>query len=250
MNISTAADSPFLNLPHKAVPSELVRPSALQEFFAATEADAASATGLALVLAGGLPFRPILWVRQGFVSRECGTAYPSGVKEFGVDPGRIILVQVRDVAAVLQAGLEGARCAALAGVVIELWGEAKALDLTASRRLLLAAKASGTAVLMTRVAAQPCVSAAETRWQVRSASSRALAANAPGNPAVRLDLLRHRGGAPLGTWHLEWNRDTRSFNDRASSFRLAPSPPLSGAVVSISADGSAAPGRIAARHAG
>lgn len=230
-------------------PCLMIGRAALHEFYAATEADAAPLTGAILALVPGPSSQPLLLVRQDFLSREHGTPYPPGLREFGFDPERLIFVQGRDAQAVLQAGLEGARCAALAGVVIELWGEAKALDLTASRRLALAAKVSGTPVLLARVAAQPCPSAAETRWQVRAARSRPLAANAPGNPAVSLDLLRHRGGVPQGTWHLEWNRDTRSFDDRAAgSVRHVPPPPLSGPVVSVPVDGQVPPGDAVFPH--
>ncbi len=227
-------------------PCLMIRRAAVHEFYAVTEADAPQTTGAMLALALDLSSRPLLWVRQDFLSREGGTPYPPGLREFGFDPARIIFVHGRDAAAVLQAGLEGARCAALAGVLIELWGEAKALDLTASRRLAIAAKASGTPVLMARIAAQPCPSAAETRWHVRAAPSRALAASAPGHPAVSLDLLRHRGGLAQAIWHLEWNRDIRSFEDRAAGSdappRHAPSPPLHGAVVPVPADGQVPPG--------
>jgi protein ImuA len=229
-------------------PALMVGRAALHEFYAATEADAAKTTGVMLALALGGSQRPLLWVRQDFLSRETGTPYPPGLMEFGLDPARLIFVQGRDVPSVLQAGLEGARCAALGGVLIEIWGEARALDLTASRRLALAAKESGTLVLLARVAAQPCPSAAETRWQVQAAPSRALAANAPGNPAVSLSLLRQRGGLAQGVWHLEWNRDSRTFETRSADARsledrtagsspaLRPAAPLSGAVVPASAD--------------
>ena len=231
--------------------------AALHELYAAQEADAAGVTGVALAFARlARPRAPILWVRQGFLDREAGAPYPPGLAEFGLDPAMLTLVRAQDVQGVLQAGLEGARCAALGAVMIELWGEAKALDLTASRRLALAAKASGTPALMVRIAATPIASAAETRWLVRAAPSRAMAANAPGNPAFSLTLLRHRGGLEHGEWHLEWDRDHGCFADRslAAATERQPrhDPPLSGAVVPVPADRPGAQGRgaTAVRHAG
>ncbi len=237
--------------PDPILPGLMIGRAALHEFYAAAEADAASTIGVILALALGPSPRPLLWARQDAVSRERGTPYPPGLREYGFDPAEILFVQVRDAQAVLQAGLEGARCAALGAVVIELWDDAHALDLTASRRLALAAQASGTPVLMARISAQPCPSAAETRWQVRAAPSRVLAANAPGNPVIILDLLRHRGGVSQGTWHLEWNRDSRSFDDLARPARPVPTPPLHGALVSVSADRQTAPDHgEPRRHAG
>ena len=243
---SKLRDNPVHGDHAAALPCRMVGRAALHEFYAATEADAGPTIGAMLAFAEGRSPQPLLWVRQDFVSRERGTPYPPGLREFGLDPARIIFVQGRDAASVLQAGLEGARCAALAAVLVELWGTVRALDLTASRRLALAARASGTPVLMARIAAEPCASAAETRWHVRAAPSRALAANAPGPPAVTLDLLRHRGGALPDLWHLEWNRDSRSFDarsldDRAAGPDARPAP-LHGAVVPAPGDRPAVPG--------
>lgn len=224
--------------PHEAVsPGVLAGRAALHEFYAATEADAAAMTGVVLALAAGWSLRPLLWARQDFLEREWGTPFPPGQVEFGLDPGRLIFVRARTTQSILQAGLEGARCGALGAVFIELWGEASALDLTASRRLALAAQASGTPVLMGRVAAQPCPSAAETRWSVRAAPSRALAANAPGPPAVRLDLLRHRGGLSHATWDWEWNRDTGRFEERTAGPIPLERSALFGTLAAISFDG-------------
>ena len=62
-------------------------------------------------------------------------------------------------------------CDALGAVVLEVWGEARQLDLVASRKLTLAAQASGVTGLLLRVAAEPQPSTAETRWIVRAAHS-------------------------------------------------------------------------------
>jgi protein ImuA len=220
-------------------------PAALHEFYAAADADAPAQACLVLAMAGMGEGKSALWVRQAFLDREFGAPNPVGIVELGLDPGRITLVSAADAPAALQAGLEGARCAALGAVVVELWGEPAALDLTASRRLALAARASGVRVLMPRVAARPRPSAAETRWEVRAALSRALPANAPGPPAFDITLLRSRIGLEGRHHHLEWDRDARTFvayapaaghPAAASATRKAGDAPLSGAVVSLPRD--------------
>ena len=215
--------------------------AALHEFYAAAGADAPGMTGVALafaLLAAGV--RPMLWVRHDLIDHEAGAPYAPGLVEFGIDPSRLIFVRARDAPAALQAGLDGARCVALGAVIIEIQGEAKALDLTASRRLALAAQVSGTPVLLARTVAQPQPSAAETRWLVASVPSPALAANAPGRPAFSLSLLRHRSGLAPGEWHLEWNRDRACFEERAASGTIATragsAAPLSRGVVPLSFD--------------
>jgi protein ImuA len=189
---------------------------ALHEFYAGAQADGAGLSALVMMLTGTGEKTTRLWVRHEAQSREMGTPHPAGLGELGFDPASVLLVRVWDVSSALQAGLEGARCAALGAVIVELWGEAKAYDLTASRRLSLAAKTSGVPVFLLRIAASPAVSAAETRWLVRAASSRPLAAHAPGHPAFRLTLLRARNGQEGAHYHLEWKRDAQRLESGLS----------------------------------
>jgi protein ImuA len=184
----------------------------LHELYAESGPDAPGLTGAGLALAtlasGG---RPLLWVRQAFLDSETGAPSATGLPELGIDPARIIRLRAVDPLAALQAGLEGARCRALGGTIVEMWGEARAYDLTASRRLALAARESGTSLLLLRAGAEPRSSAAKTRWSLRSAPSRALAANAPGPPVFALTLLRARDGREGESFIVEWDRDARAF---------------------------------------
>ena len=236
--------------------------AALHEVYAAEVADLAAATGFALGLAlraglvegqareGGME-RPILWARQDFVDAEAGRLHAPGLNELGLDPSRLLLVRARDGEGVLRAGAEAARCPALAAVLIEPWGEPRPFDLTASRRLALAAEGSGVPVLLLRVAAAEAPSAARTRWQVRALASRALEANAPGAPAFALRVLRQRGGAAEREWRVEWDRDRRFFAERSLfdrpdrlASRTDHAAPLSRPLVPLSGDGQiAADGR-------
>ncbi|QEL26468.1 hypothetical protein FQV39_07755 [Bosea sp. F3-2] len=228
--------------------------AALHEIYAAEVADLATATGFALGLAlragaaeEKIAERPILWARQDFVDAEAGRLHAPGLNELGLDPARLLLVRARDGESVLRAGAEAARCPALGAVLIEPWGEPRAFDLTASRRLALAAEGSGVPVLLLRVAAAETPSAARTRWQVRALASRALEANAPGAPAFVVRLLRQRGGAAEREWHVEWDRDRRTFAERSlfdRSDRLASrtdhAAPLSRPLVPLPGDGQVA----------
>lgn len=188
----------------------------LHELFAACETDGAAPGALALMMAqepktstGKVGDR--LWVRHQVQAREVGLPSPVGLAELGIGPARMLLFRAPDVAGALQAGLEGARCPALGTIIIELRGEAKSYDLTASRRLALAARETGVSVLLARTAVSPTPSAAQTRWLVRALPSRALAAKAPGLPAFELSLLRARNGQEGLRYCLEWDRDARQF---------------------------------------
>jgi protein ImuA len=216
----------------------------LHEVFAAGSADAAAAAGFALGLAAGAAEGlPLLWVRQDFIDGEAGWLSGQGLAAFGLDPARLVTVRARNAADMLRALAEGGRCAALGAAIGEVWGEAAALDLTATRRLSLAARGSGVTLILLRLAAEPRPSAAETRWSARAAPSRPLEANAPGPPAFSVTLLRHRAGLPGRTLTLEWDRDRRIFRTPQPRRSLVqplsvpplPIPPLSGAVAALPA---------------
>ena len=200
---------------------------ALHEVFAASVEDASAAAAFAVMTAmRACPAgRPVLWVREERCGRRGGHLHVAGLAELGFDPGDLVLVEAQDTLAVLRAGADIVKCGQVGAVVIEPWGKAPLLDLTASRRLSMAAAVSGVLTLALRVDAQPMPSAAQTRWQVAAAPSSPLAANAPGHPAFDIVLLRHRGGIAGFEARVEWNRDIRSF------------APLSGGVPAVPAVG-------------
>lgn len=185
--------------------------AALHEFYPATEGAEAATAGFALLLAQRCPRSgPIFWLRDGAATRGSGRLYGLGLAELGLDPARLLLVHAPDTLALLRAAAEAVTCPAVATIILEPHGKATAFDLTATRRLALAAARSGVFALLLR-SGEPPPSAAHSRWQVAAAPSQALAANAPGGPAFDLTLLRHRGGVPGFNTRLEWNRDRSVF---------------------------------------
>lgn len=205
--------------------------AALHEAYAETGADAAATTGFALALARRAMAgsgKPLLWAREEALIAEAGAPYPPGLADIGLDPAAVAFIRARDAKEALQAGAEAGRCAAVGATLIEIFGEARAYDLTASRRLSLAAADAGAPIFIVRTGAVPAPSAAASRWLVRALPSRALAANAPGAAAFAIFLLRRRGGAAGYAWRVEWSRDRGVFEDRTFS-----ASPLSGAVASF-----------------
>ena len=207
--------------PDRVLANTLVR-GALHEVYAAEGADLPAACGFALALtlrasqAQGETkpnARPIVWVRQDFLDSEAGCLDAHGLSSFGLDPSRLIVVRARDTQQALRAAGDAVRCAALGAVLLEPWGEPKALDLTATRRLALRAEASGVTFFLLRMAAKPSASVALTRWLVRPQISTPLAAKAPGAPVFGATLLRHRGGLQGHAWDLEWDHERCSFRD-------------------------------------
>ena len=195
----------------------------LHEVFAeAGEAGSAAGFAALLGLCAG-EGRPLLWLRTEAAQQEAGRLHATGLAELGLDPGALLLGLVPDESALLRAAADATRCAGLGALLVECRGAARGLDLTASRRLMLAAETSGVTVLVLRVMVELRFppSAADTRWQVSAAPSRPLEADAPGAPMFNLELLRRRAGPPAGPWRLEWNRDDKSFREQRESAPLS-----------------------------
>jgi protein ImuA len=180
----------------------------------------AAATGFIAGLAGRLtPRRPLVWVRQDFSELESGALSMSGLCELGLDPRLLVTVRAADADAALRTAADALACDALGAVVLEVWGEARQLDLVASRKLTLAAQASGVTALLLRVAATPQPSTAETRWIVRAAHSPPASPSMPavgwGAPVFDAQLVRNRHG-PVGRWIMEWKCDECLFSEPAA----------------------------------
>lgn len=216
-----------------------LRTDGLHEFHGAEPGDGVAALGLALLLSWKKEeregARALLWMREARGAARHPLPYGLGLAELGVDPAALKLLCLPDAKAVLRASLDAVRDGAVASVLIELHGRQALLDLTATRRLALAAAESGTMALIVRSDADPSPSAAHTRWRVASALSCALEANAPGMPAFALSLLRQKGGRDGLNLIVEWDRDTASFRERPADNNIG-SASLPRAVPAVDAD--------------
>jgi len=198
----------------------------LHELFASSVDDASSAAGFAAMLALRLKLRPLLWLRSEAAERAMGQFYMPGLAELGGDPASVTMALLPDDKALLRTAADAAACSGLGALVVECWGKAPLLTLTASRMLALAAEKSGVTLFLLRIDAAPAPSAATTRWSIASVPSASLAANAPGHPMIEVELLRRRAGPSGLRWQMEWNRDARGFRK----------PALPGAVDALSGD--------------
>src|SRR5882762_2458368 len=187
--------------------------AAVHEVFAEGR-QGAVATGFIAGLAGRVaPRRPLVWVRQDFSETESGALSMSGLAELGLDPRLLVTVRAPDVETALRTSADALACDALGAVVLEVWGEPRQFDLVASRKLTLAAQASGVTALLLRLAATPQPSTAETRWIVRAAHSPPGSIfSAWGAPMFDAQLVRNRHG-PVGRWIMEWKCDECLFNE-------------------------------------
>jgi protein ImuA len=140
----------------------------------------------------------VLWIVRS-ADRAAIDLHAHGLAQQQLDPKRLILVAAKRDDEALWAMEEGLKAKCLGAVL----GEIETLDLTASRRLQLAAEAGGVTAFVlrrwrlveraTREAAQPI--AAVTRWRIAALPTE-------NGTCWQVGLARCRGGCP-NTWVME-----------------------------------------------
>jgi protein ImuA len=200
-----------------------LRRGALHEVFASAGHEAA-ATGFTAGLVARMAMgRQVFWISQEFASREYGAFCPPGFFEFGLDPSRFIFLSAVRLQDTLRAAGDALACAGLGAVVVEIMGNPKALDLTASRRLVLASARNSVPSILLRLGATPQASAAETRWLVKTAPS-SPEINDWGQPMFDVSLIRNRQGW-TGQWVFSWSCDDGRFEEAKAAFGAVVSTP-------------------------
>lgn len=149
----------------------------------------------------------VLWCVHLASVHEAGGLYAPGLAAGGLNPERLIVVRAAKAIDVLWAMEEGLRGDRLAAVL----GEVRKIDLRASRRLQLAAEASGTSAFLLRPSSAEEGSpptASVTRWRLAAAPAPVGPFSPFDRTRWRAELLRCRGGRPGGAWVLEWDHET------------------------------------------
>jgi protein ImuA len=190
------------------------------------EVNGLAAWSLAIVLAGRAG-GPVLWCARAGVNRLDHQLYPPGCVALGLQPQNLLMVACRTPMDALWAGEETLRSGAVRMVVMESAG---AIDLTAARRLQLAAETGNTLGLMVGMEDKPAFPAAASRWQANLAQANRSQANLvqadpaqirPAGLRISLQLTRNRAGAAGGQWMVEWNETARHLSVVSSPARRA-----------------------------
>jgi protein ImuA len=164
--------------------------AALHEILAAEPGAATGFAALALARSGGT----VLWIAPE------PDAWPSGLKAYGLLPERLVLVRAPRPVDALWAMEEALRCPAVTGALLDM----EVSDLTAARRLQLAAEAGGAIGLLLRPdTPSPGPTAALTRWRLAARPGEDGGAHHLGDPSWQAELLRGRGSRPQ-SWPVTW----------------------------------------------
>jgi protein ImuA len=187
-----------LDLIEKAFPNSVFPIGAIHEFVNESPEHAAASGGFIAGLLNSLMAnsRPCLWISA------TRTLFPPALKLFGVEPDRIVFIDLKNEKDVLWAMEEALKCEGLAAVI----GEVSNINLTQSRRLQLTVEKSRVTGFILRnsiqkLAATACVA----RWQIKPITSK-LEEGMPGVgfPRWKVALLKVKNGVP-GSWNIEWS---------------------------------------------
>lgn len=196
---------------------------ALHEMGPAEPADLAAVTGFALAIAlraatcpTGMASDLLIWIQHRRAA-DAGRPYGPGLAAFGLDPARVVLVEAQDATEALHAAEEALR-GGIGTILAELADDLRTADLTATRRLSLAARAGGTLALLIghRMPQRPA--AAASRWRIAAAPGPI--PHQPdiahpgdlGPPALLAELTKNRHGPAGSRWRLVWDPATRAFH--------------------------------------
>lgn len=130
--------------------------------------------------------------------------YPPALKRFGVNPDRIIFVDVKREKDVLWVAEEALKCQGIAAVICET----RLLSFMESRRLQLAIEQSQvTGFVLRKDVKQLTTTACIARWTVKPLRSK-LRPGMPGvgHPRWQVELIKVKNGQ-TGCWTLEWKNN-------------------------------------------
>lgn len=192
---------------------------ALHEIRPSDWRDAPAAYGLALAMAGKIAAatgKPTVWISAAHAMNAVGRSYGCGLSSFGVDPAKFIAVFSRNAREVLWAAEEASGAAGVGAVLIEFLKPHRLLDLTATRRLQLAAENSQTSPILLRSGDDAEPSAARTRWRIAAAPSATdpYDLKSSGNPRWRIEFEKCRDGG-RGARVLEWDNERGELREEA-----------------------------------
>lgn len=210
--------------------------AALTEIHGQHGRDAGAVAGFVLALVSlllkqALP-APVLWIGTSGFFAEAGLPYAHGLSRlFGIMPQDLLFAEAPRPVDALWIGEEAAALKTLATVIIELPGNPRRLDLTATRRLHRRAAEAGRPVFLLRQSARPEATAAPLRFVVAPAPAgkrhilgRPLTGSI-GPPAFAVSLDKNRL-APSARFVLEWNANERTFEPRDADRLGRPQDPV------------------------
>lgn len=192
----------------EAFPNRSFPLGAVHEFLSPVAEGAASTAGFISGLLSSLmgDNGTALWISAA------RTIFPPALRSFGIQPDRVVFVDLKEEKDVLWVMDEALKCGALSAVV----GEIKDINFMESRRLQLAVEQSKSTGFILRNSSRLNPTTCVSRWRITPLASE-LIDDLPGvgHPQWRVELLRMRNGRS-GVWDIKWiNERFVPVNSRA-----------------------------------
>ena len=171
---------------------------AIHEFISHGPESATATVGFISALASTLMKKggAAIWIGSS------GKIFPPALQQFGIEPARIIFIDLHKEKDLLWAVEEALKCHGLAAVVAEI----PSLSFTASRRFQLAVEQSQVTGFIHR--SNPRIlntNASVSRWKINPLPTDNYdALPGLGYPRWNVELLKIRNGKP-GVWQMEWS---------------------------------------------
>ncbi len=129
------------------------------------------------------------------------TIFPPALKSFGINPDKIIFIELQQENEILWAVEEALKCGSLATVL----GEIRELSFTSSRRLQLAVEKTLVTGFILRLNPRKLnTTSCVAQWKIKSIPSISSdSLPGVGFPRWNVELLKIRNGKP-GSWQMEW----------------------------------------------
>ena len=189
-----------LSIIKEAFPNETFPTGAIHEFFTTGNEDGTASFGFIAGIMSSLMQcgAPSVWVSASPL------IFPPALKQFDLDPHKIIFIQAKKSKDILWTIEEALKCDSVCTVV----GEIGEINLFESRRLQLAVEESRVTGFMVRKNPKNLATSFVTRWKIKPLHSET-ASGIPGIgfPKWNVELLKVRNGKP-GKWEMIW-RDGR-----------------------------------------
>lgn len=180
-----------------AFPNATFPTGAVHEFLCTIKEHSAATAGFVSALTGNLMRRggACIWIS---VAR---TLFPPSLKTFGIEPDKVIFIDLQRVKDALWVLEEALKCEGIAAVIAEI----PEISFTQSRRLQLVVEQSKVTGFILRTSPRNAnTTACVTRWKITPLPSK-LEDGMPGVgfPRWHVALLKVRNGQP-GVWKMEW----------------------------------------------
>lgn len=185
-----------LGLIKHAFPNASFPVGAVHEFYCNGAESVAATTGFIAGIVSSLmqSTGTALWISSS------GSVFPPALQSFGIEPDKIVFVDLHNEKEGFWAMEEALKCGGLSAVIIEM----QEISFTVSRRFQLAVEESHVTGFVIRCNPKNLATACVTRWRITPLPGES-EEGLPGLgfPRWNVELLKVRSGKP-DTWQLEW----------------------------------------------